>query len=76
MKQKKLGKVFEEFEGRDVHIERVRVLELLLLHLVDDLNDGVFELRFGHVIEGTVVPLGLVLPLHLMYFRPCNILVD
>ena len=74
--QTKIGKVVEEFEGRDVRIERVRVLDLLVPRLVDDLHDEVFAVRVGCVIESTVVPLGIVLPFRLMYFRTCRTLLN
>ena len=74
--QTKLVKVIEEFEGRDVRIERVWVIKLLVLHLVDNFRDEVFALRVGCVIECMVVLLGLVLPLRLVYFRPRCILLD
>ena len=47
--QTKLGKVVEEFEVRDDHIERVRILELLVPRLVDDFHDGFFALHVGRV---------------------------
>ena len=41
--RKKLVKVVEEFEGRDICIERVWFLEILVPFLVDDFHDEVFH---------------------------------
>ena len=35
---------YKEFEVRDIHIERVKVLELLVPRLVDNFHDEVFAL--------------------------------
>ena len=72
----KLGKVVEDFDVCGVYIERVWVLDILLPRLVDKVHGYFFSLCVGLVIEGMVVPLGLVLPLYLMYLVPCRILVD
>ena len=37
--QTELGEMFEEFEGRDIGLERVRVLELLVSCFINNVHD-------------------------------------
>ena len=72
----KIGKVVKEFECHNVRIERVRVLYLLVPSIVDNFHNEVFAHRVRRFVEGTVVPLGLVIPFFLTEFCPSCIPVD
>ena len=66
--QTKLGNIFKEFEGRDVCIERVQVLYLLVPSLVDHFHDKVFVRHVRRFLEGTVNLIGFLFSFGLMDF--------
>ena len=56
----------KEFEGRDVRIKRIRVLELLVPFLVHDFHDEFLAGRFCRFVERTVISPGFMFSLGLV----------
>ena len=56
----------KKLEVCDVLIKRIRVLELLVTCLVDDLHDEVLACRVYRFVEGTVISPGFVFSFVLM----------
>ena len=72
--QTKLGKVVKEFEDRDVRIERVWVLYLIVPSLVDNFHNEVFARCVRRFVEGTVFawPRPFLLPDKIPFsLHPC-----
>ena len=53
--QKKLGEMVQEFEGRDIGVESVRVLELLVPCFVNGVHDEIPAGIIGRLVELTVI---------------------
>ena len=62
------------FEGRDVYLKRIRVLELLVPRLVDDFHNEVLAGNIGRFVERTVISLSFVFSLGLSNFSSCCVL--
>ena len=77
--EKKLGEMVKEFEGCDVRIKRILVLELLVPYLVDDFHDEVLACRVRRFVEGAVILPGFVFSFGLVgfyYYRvPVNCVI-
>ena len=71
-----LGEMVQEFEGRDVFVKRVRVLEILVPCFVNDGHDKVLAGIIGRLVELTVIYSCLVFSLCSMDFCSCGVLVD
>ena len=68
--QTELGEMIDYFEGRDVYVKRIKVLELLVPRFVNDFHDEVLACIIGCFVELTVISLGFVffLPLGELQF--------
>ena len=56
--------------------KRVRVLELLVPHLVDNSHDKVLAGRIGRFIDRMVISLGFMFSLGSVNFSYCRVLVN
>ena len=74
--QTKFGEMVQEFEGRDIGVEGVRVLELLVPCFVNDGYDEVLAGIIGRIVELTVISSCFVFSLRSMDFCSCGVLVD
>ena len=72
----KLGEMVQEFEGRDIGVESVRVLELLVPCFVNDGYDEVLAGIIGRIVELTVMSLCFVFSFCSMDLYVCGVLVD
>ena len=68
--------MIEEFEGRDLCAEGVRVLELLLPRFVHHRHNEGLTGIVGRLIQVPVVSPRFVLAFGAMYFNSCGILLD
>ena len=73
--QTKLGEMVQEFEGCDIGVEGVRILELLVPCFVNDGYDEVLAGVIGRLVELTVISLCFVFSLRSMDFCSCGVLV-
>ena len=66
----------EDFEGRDISVKRIRVLELLVPRLVDNLNDEFIAWIIGRFVEYTFILLGFMFSLISVNFSSRSVLVN
>ena len=72
----KLNEMVQEFEGCDIGVESVRVLELLVSCFVNDGHDEFLAGIIGRLVELTVVSSCFLFYFCSMDFCSCGILVD
>ena len=58
----------KEFQGRDIHIKRIWVLELLVPCLVNEFNDEVLACRVCRFVESMVIFTGFKFSFGLVEF--------
>ena len=68
--------MFKEFEGRDVCIKRIWVLDLLVPRLVDDFHDEFRAGRIGRFVERKVISLGFMFSFDLSKLSYRHVLVN
>ena len=66
----------KDFEGRDVCIKRIRVLELLVPCLVHNFHDEVLAGRVCHFVDRMVISPGLMFSFGLVNFCSRRALVN
>ena len=71
----KFCKVVQEFEGRDLGVEGIRVLELLVPRFVYNSHDDDSAGIVGRLVELTVISLCFVLSLCSMHFCSCSVFI-
>ena len=72
----KFGEMVKEFEGRDVWIERIWVLEFLLPCIVDDFHDEVLAGRICCFVERAIISPGFIFSFSSVNFCSRCVLVN
>ena len=65
-----------KFEGRDVCVKRIWVLEILVPRLIDDFRDEVLAGSIGRFLDRTVIYLGFIFYLGLVNFSSRCVLIN